>query len=422
MQAYEELGSDVRHPPVPVSVSAPVHAPSRHSLRGLDGFNFFIANIQTGFGPFIAVYLTAQAWTQVDIGFVLTLSGIVALAFQVPAGILVDTATHKRTLAAIAAAAIAVSALMLAAWPILPLVLGAEVLHGVASCLMTPAIAAISLGLVASHEIGERLGRNARYASAGNGIAAVLMGACGRLFSNRAVFVLTALLAVPALIALFHIRSREIDPVRARGGQPGTQPHQSPLHGIADNRGLLVFGAGMILFSLANTPMLPLVGAIMTMRSSQWATVLIAACIVVPQIFVAILSPWIGRRSESWGRRPLLILGFAALPIRGVLYALIASPYLLVVVQILDGISAAVLGVMVPLIVADVTRGTGRYNAALGTVGAAAAIGAAVSTTLAGYVNDRLGSTVAFLGLAGVALLGVILMLLFMPETRPAER
>ncbi|MGH6996492.1 MAG: MFS transporter, partial [Stellaceae bacterium] len=196
----------------------------------------------------------------------------------------------------------------------------------------------------------------------------------------------------------------------------------STLHGIADNRGLLVFGAGMILFSLANTPMLPLVGAIMTMRSSQWATVLIAACIVVPQIFVAILSPWVGRRSESWGRRPLLILGFAALPIRGVLYALIASPYLLVVVQILDGISAAVLGVMVPLIVADVTRGTGRYNAALGTVGAAAAIGAAISTTLAGYVNDRLGSTVAFLGLAGVALLGVVLMVLFMPETRSAER
>lgn len=417
MHVYENRGSDARHPPVPVS--APLRAPSRRSLRGLDGFNFFIANIQTGFGPFIAVYLTAQAWTQVDIGFVLTLSGMVALACQVPAGILVDTATHKRTLAAIAAAAIAISALMLAAWPILPLVLGAEVLHGVASCLMTPAIAAISLGLVASHEIGERLGRNARYASAGNGIAAILMGACGRLFSNRAVFVLTALLAVPALIALFQIRSREIDPVRARGGQPGAQAHHSPLHGIADNRGLLVFGAGMILFSLANTPMLPLVGAIMTMRSSQWATVLIAACIVVPQIFVAILSPWIGRRSETWGRRPLLILGFAALPIRGVLFAFIASPYLLVVVQILDGISAAVLGVMVPLIVADVTRGTGRYNAALGTVGTAAAIGASVSTTLAGYMNDRLGSPVAFLSLAGVGVLGVCLLLLFMPETRP---
>ena len=422
MQAHEKLGSDVHQSPVPVPISAPVHAPSRRSLRGLDGFNFFIANIQTGFGPFIAVYLTAQAWTQVDIGFVLTVSGFVALACQVPAGILVDTAKHKRTLAALAAAAIALSALMLAAWPILPLVLGAEVLHGVASCLMNPAIAAISLGLVASHEIGERLGRNARYASAGNGIAAILMGACGRLISARSVFVLTALLTLPALVALFRIRPREIDLARARGGQPSAQAHHSPLHGIADNRALLIFGAGMILFSLANTPMLQLVGGIVTMRSSRWATVLIAACIVVPQILVAIFSPWVGRQSEIWGRRWLLILGFAVLPIRGVLFALIASPYLLVTAQILDGVSAAVLGVMLPLIVADVTRGTGRYNTALGAVGMASAVGAAVSTTLAGYVYDRLGSTVAFFSLTGVALLGVILLLLFMPETRPAER
>lgn len=422
MHVYENLGADVRHPLVPVAASAPVHAPSRRSLRGLDGFNFFIANIQTGFGPFIAVYLTAQAWTQVDIGFVLTLSGFVALACQVPAGILVDAATHKRTLAAIAAAAIALSALMLAAWPILPFVLGAEILHGLASCLMAPAIAAISLGLVASREIGERLGRNARYASAGNGIAAILMGACGRLISDRAVFVLTALLAVPALVALFRIRPREIDPVRARGGQPGTNARHSPLRGIVNNRALLAFAAGLTLFSLANTPMLQLVGGMMTMRSGRWATVLIAGCIVVPQIFVAILSPWVGRQSEIWGRRPLLLVGFAALPIRGVLFAAVGNPYLLVVFQVLDGISAAVLGVMLPLVVADVTRGTGHYNAALGAVGTAAAVGAAVSTILAGYISDRLGSPVAFLGLAGVAVLGFGLLLLFMPETRRAER
>ena len=392
--------------------------PSNRSQRGLDGFNFFIANVQTGFGPFIAVYLTAQSWTQVDIGSVLTVSGIVALLGQVPGGVLIDSATHKRTMGALAAAAIAGSALLLAAWPIFPIVLSAEILHGLASCLMTPAIAAISLGLVASHDVGERLGRNARYASAGNGIAAVLMGACGRLFSDRAVFVLTAALALPALIALFHIRPREIDPARARGGAPADVERGTPVHGILDNRPLLVFGAGMVLFSLANTPMLQLVGGFVTTRSSQWATVLIAACIVVPQACVAVISPWIGRRSEVWGRRPLLLLGFAALPVRGILFAGIASPYAMVAVQILDGISAAVLGVMVPLIVADVTHGTGRYNAALGTVGFAAAIGASVSTALAGYIDDRWGNAVAFLSLASVALMGLGLLLLFMPETR----
>lgn len=395
---------------------------SSRSQHGLDGFNFFIANVQTGFGPFIAVYLTAQAWTQIDIGFVLTVSGIIALLGQVPGGVLVDVAAHKRTMGALAAAAIAASALMLAAWPVFPIVLGAEVLHGLASCLMTPAIAAISLGLVAPHEVGERLGRNARYASAGNGIAAVLMGACGRLFSDRAVFVLTAALALPALVALFRIRSAEINPERARGGPLEPTPSRRPFHGILDNRPLLVLGAGMVLFSLANTPMLPLVGGIMTMRSSEWATVLIAACIVVPQILVAILSPWVGRTAETWGRRPLLILGFAALPIRGILFAVLASPYLLVPVQILDGISAAALGVMVPLIVADLTHGTGRFNAALGTVGAAGAIGASLSTALAGYIEDRWGYGAAFLSLAGVAFVGLGLVLLFMSETRQLER
>jgi MFS family permease len=400
-------------PPLPSSV---------RSQRGLDGFNFFIANVQTGFGPFIAVYLTAQAWTQIDIGFVLTVSGIIALLGQLPGGMLIDAAAHKRTMGALAASAIAGSALMLAAWPVFPIVLGAEVLHGLASCLMTPAIAAISLGLVAPHEVGERLGRNARYASAGNGIAAVLMGACGRLFSDRAVFVLTAALALPAMMALFRIRSREINPERARGGPLEPVPRRRALHGILDNRPLLIFAIAMVLFSLANTPMLPLVGGIMTMRSSQWATVLIAVCIVVPQILVAIFSPWVGRTAETWGRRPLLILGFAALPIRGILFAVLASPYLLVPVQIFDGVSAAVLGVMLPLIVADVTHGTGRFNAALGTVGAAAAIGASVSTALAGYVEDRWGYGAAFLSLTGVALVGLGLLLLFMPETRQLER
>lgn len=412
MHAYDEREPEAHDRPP---------RPSNRSHRGLDGFNFFIANVQTGFGPFIAVYLTAQAWTQIDIGFVLTISGIIALLGQVPGGVLIDAAAHKRMMAAFAAIAIAASALLLAAWPIFPIVLGAEVLHGLASCLMTPAIAAISLGLVPPHEIGERLGRNARYASAGNGIAALLMGACGRLFSDRAVFLLTAALALPALAALFHIRPQEIDPERARGGLPKQLEKRDLLHGILDNRPLLVFGAGMALFSLANTPMLPLIGGIMTMRSSQWATVLIAACIVVPQICVAIISPWIGRRSETWGRRPLLIVGFAALPVRGILFAVLTSPYALVAVQVLDGISAAALGVLLPLIVADVTRGTGRYNAALGTIGFAAAIGASLSTTLAGYVYDRWGTVAVFLGLASIAFVSLGLLLRFMPETRPLE-
>ena len=176
-----------------------------------------------------------------------------------------------------------------------------------------------------------------------------------------------------------------------------------------------------MLFQLANTAMLPLMGSVLTMRSSRWASVLIAACIVVPQLLVALISPWVGRRAQLVGRRPLLLFGFAVLPIRGVLFAVVHDPNVLVVAQLLDGISGAVFGVLVPLVVADVTRGTGHFNLALGIAGTAIGIGATLSTTLAGYVSDHLGSNTAFLVLAAIAAAGLGCIWALMPETRPND-
>ncbi len=387
-----------------------------------------MANVQTGFGPFIAVYLTAEKWTQVEIGIVLTVASMASLFGQVPGGALVDAVRSKRLVAALAVGTIAVSATMIAAAPIFPLVLLAEVLHSLASCIMGPVIATISLGLVGRVAIGERLGRNACFASIGNGLAAAMMGAVGRLISDRAVFIVTAILVVPALFALRWIRPQDIDPVRAVGGLPEPEPEPlqrpnrpvSKLHGIVDNKPLLIFGGCIALFHLANAAMLPLMGSIVTMRTAEWATTLIAACIVVPQIIVAVFSPWVGRKAETWGRRWLLLLGFAALVVRGALFAFVVNPWILVVVQVLDGVSGAVLGVMLPLIVADTTRGTGHFNVALGLIGTMVGIGASFSSTIAGYITDRFSSGLAFGGMALVAALGFLAVLLLLPETRPA--
>jgi predicted MFS family arabinose efflux permease len=188
--------------------------------------------------------------------------------------------------------------------------------------------------------------------------------------------------------------------------------------GLVRRRTLLIFAGSILLLQLANAAMLPLMAGVVTTRSSQWAPVLIAACIIVPQAIVALMSPSVGATAQAWGRRPLLLIGFGALAIRGLLFATVSDPYALVAVQLFDGVTAAVFAVMVPLIVADVAFGSGHFSLAQGVVGTATGIGASLSTVLAGYASDKFGSSVAFAGLSGIAVVGFFTIVLFMPETR----
>jgi len=400
-----------------------VHQPSRASQRGLDWFTFFVANLQTGFGPFLSVYLTTQKWTQVDIGLILSIGSIAGLASQIPGGWVVDAAVSKRRAAMLAVIAIGISAVLIAVLPIFVMICAAKLLHVGGSSVLGPAIAAVTLGLVGHAAIGERLGRNARYAAAGNGLAAGVMGACGYFVSAQAVFYVTAVLAIPTLLAISRVREEEVDPVRADGGLCASDG--APVGALSIGRflrkpDLLILTTCIMLFHVANAAMLPLVGSAMTMRSSQWATALVAACIVAPQLIIAMISPTMGRFAETWGRRPVLLLGFGVLPLRGALLAWTHDPYVIVAVQLLDGISGAVLGVLVPLVLSDISRGTGRFNFAQGVVGSATGIGAALSTIAAGYLADRYGMTTAFFGLATAAVVGFLVLLATMPETKPS--
>jgi len=383
--------------------------------RGLDALNALVASSQTGFGAFIAVYLTAQAWTQADIGKALSIGTIVAMLSQLPAGALVDAMRSKRLAIAVGGIAVALSALLFAASSAWVAVLWAEVLHGFASCMIGPAIAAVSLELVGRTGLGVRLGRNARFASIGSAVAAVILGAIGTYVSGAGVFWATAMLMALGLLTL-----RALPPPR---------PTSPTVHVAAETRGLpgaiwalldrrlLVFAACVALFHLSNAAMLPLVANEVTRNTGASANLVIAACVVAPQAIVAGLSPLVGRTAESWGRRPVLLLGFAALPMRGALLAFGTDPTFVVLVQALDGVSAAVFGVLLPLVAADLTRGTRRFNLCMGLLGLAVGAGATLSTTVAGLVADHFGNGPALLVLAGVGLVAV-LGLLALPETR----
>jgi MFS family permease len=395
------------------------------SLRALDWLNFFVANVQTGFGPFIASYLAANKWTQGEIGLMLSVGTISAMASQLPAGAVVDAMRNKKFAALSAIVAIIVSALLLAASPTFIPVFAAEVLHGFASCMLVPAMAAISLALVSRADLGDRLGRNARWASIGSALTAALMGAFGEYLSLRSVFFLTAALALPAIFALrmIHYDAPPLAPP-VPPGKPKRTPEgeeRESLRELLKDRRLLIFAACVVLFHLSNAAMLNLAAGEVTAHMGDNVQLVIAACIIVPQFIVAALSPWVGRQAQNWGRRPVLILGFCALPIRAILFAGVSTPYLLVPVQMLDGISAAVFGVMLPLIAADVAGGRGHYNLTIGFFGLAAGVGATLSTAAAGFAADRFGTTMSFFGLAAAGLMAVLMVWLAMPETRVAH-
>jgi len=302
-------------------------------------------------------------------------------------------------------------------------VVAAKVLHAIASSLLGPTLVAMSLGLVGHALFSIRLGRNVRFLSLGNAIAAGVAGGIAYYYSNQAIFFLTAALGAPTLIALAQISSSEIDPELARGGisKSGAGTWLDTISGLVHHRVLIGFAATLVLFQLANAAMLPILAGILARRDPETAALVLSICILVPQFVVVAIAPWIGVRAQSWGRRPLLLLTFVALSARAAIFAVTSDPYFLVAAQLLDGISAASLGVLVPLIIADVTRGSGHFNFAQGLIGAAVGIGASFSTTLAGYIADTSGAATTFLLLACVGVMGLVFVLAVVPETRGAQ-
>lgn len=399
-------------------------SPATASLRGLDAVNFFLAGALAGFGPYVAVYLAAQSWTQENIGFVLSAGALAGLLGQVPGGELLDSTRSKRAMVALGVLVLALSAIIIQFWPDFSLVLIGLTLQGMTGGILGPAIVAISLGLVGHAALPERLGRNQRFASTGSLSAAGLMGLIGYVFSYRAIFLMVVALTLPLMVALARIHATDIHFGRSCGApqhHTPDRPARSCRVNLWKSPAMLVLGVGLFLFQLANASILPLVGEGLIYHGDSRSSLIVSALIVLPQIIVALMAPWVGRQAESWGRRPLLLIGFGALPVRALLFSLVTDPPLLLAVQLLDGVSGAVVGVMTALVIADATNGTGRFNLAQGLIGTVSGIGASLSTALFGLIAVRFGQTVVFLSIASVAAVAAYIIWLWMPETRPSS-
>jgi len=395
---------------------------SDRSRHGLDYTNFFLADVQMGFGAFLAFYLAELGWSTQDVGFALTVGGLAAVAAQIPGGQLADAVHGKRGLAVVGVAMISVAALILALAPSWPMVIAAEILHGATAGLIGPAIAAISLGLVGRAGMALRAGRNFRFAAAGNVLTALAMGALGTWATNHAIFLGVAALCIPAMLAIAAINPDEIDYARARNA--GKRDNKVTLARVVDlrkNWKLILFGGCMVLFHLANASLLPLVAQSLGRGNAAHGPLVMAGLLAVPQVVVALLAPWIGYWSELWGRKPLLIAAFAIETARALLFMLTSDPNLMMAVQVLDGLTGAVINVVMILIVTDLTAGSGRFNLSQGLLGTMIGVAAAVSTSVFGLVVQHVGSTIGFLAMATLTATGLAVIALLLPETKPAK-
>lgn len=382
------------------------HADRRNTLS-LDSLNFFLADVRDGLGPYLAIYLLAvHKWDPASIGVVMTIAGIAGLLTQTPAGALIDRTPYKRAMIGVAALLVTLSCLILPFTSSFSVVALTQALSSIASSVFAPAIAAISLGITGPKAFTRRTGRNETFNHAGNACAALLAGGFAYLFGPIAVFYLMAAMALASVIAISFVSADAIDHDVARGFDANHNAHGAQPSGLAtllSNKPLLLFGICCALFHLANAAMLPLVSQKLSQINMQMATPLTSACIVAAQLVMVPAALLVGMKADDWGRKPLLLAGFLILPIRGVLYTLSDDPYWLVAVQILDGIGAGLFGALFPLMVKDLTQGSGRFNVSLGALSTLFGLGAALSNGLAGFVVHAAGYSAAFLTLAGVA-------------------
>lgn len=377
-------------------------------------------------GPYLAIYLLAvrgpsHGWNEATVGAVITTAGIVGLLVQTPMGAVIDRVRSRRMIVVVAAIAVTVSTVILPLVSGYGLVTATQSVASIAGAVFAPAISALTLGMVGSTMLARRIGRNEAFNHAGNATSAGLAALLAWQFGPTVVFWLMGVLAVCSIAATMRIRSADIDEQLARGmsESPVNSDQPSGFRVLLTNRPLLVYAAVAFAFHLANAAMLTSVSQLLSrIVGKDSATSLVAVCVLVAQLVMIPVAVLVGRKADVWGRKPIFLVAFAVLALRGVLYTVSDNAVWLVVVQALDGVGAGIFGALFPVVVADLTRGTGRFNVAQGAVATAQGLGGALSAGLAGAVIVAKGYDVAFWMLAAVALMGLVAYATVMPESR----
>jgi predicted MFS family arabinose efflux permease len=398
--------------------------PSIH--HRLDALNFFLADVRGGLGAFVSVFLvTAGGWSPAEVGAVLTVSGLIGIALHTPVGAMIDATHAKRGLLVVAVALLAVCAIAIERAPTGPVVFAADVTMAVLGGVFAPTVAALTLGLFSERDLPERLARNAVWDRIGNLTIAALVAVVGWWWSQRATFYMIPVFAALSAAVILTIPASAIDHDRARGfARQQTDTHAQGFWTLLlENRPLLILALVAASFHFANASMLPLAGQKLGLAHPGLEGTLTSACILIAQLVTIPVAIVVGRKVADWGLRTLLVAACLALVLRGIGLAVFESAPFIIATQILDGVASGIWDVLLPLILADLVVGSGRYSASRGVVSTVQGIGGSLSNAAAGFMVLAGGYAMAFAGLAFFALLACGLALLLpAPEWVKSQR
>jgi MFS family permease len=402
-----------------------MQALQQRAERALDALSFFASDARYGLGAYLGVYLmTEHAWDAGSIGAALSIGAFAGLMSQAPLGALVDAVRAKRALMAGAVILVTATCLIIPFAPAFWTVSLAGLVGALAAVIIGPTLASITLGVVGPKRFARRAGRNESIFHLGDGFLSLMILLSAPLFGSPVLFVSMIFTAIATSAAVAAVPAAAINYDVARGLLPGTTLQAngpSPWRVLLASRPLLIFAGCGALFHLANASMMGLVSQKLALGNLGQGITLTAASAIAAQSVMVPVAALVSARVDAWGRKPLMMAAFVALALRSVLYTVSDHTAWLIGVQLLDGVGAGLIGALFPIIVADLTRGSGHFAAAQGAVGTVHGIGGVTSMALAGLIVVHAGYSTAFLTLGTVAAIGGVLFWLLMPETRPTD-
>lgn len=382
------------------------------ALFALCALNFFMADVQAGIGPFLGVFLQRHGWQTGPIGTVMTVGGVAGMLATIPAGALIDHTTKKRLLVIVAALCTISASLLLLSSQAASVVTVSQLATALAGAGIGPLMAAITLGIVRQKGFNTQIGRNQAWNHAGNMAGAGLSGWLGWQFGLSAIFFLEVAFGLFAISAVLLIPEKSIDHKAARGLDDEPVHDEGAAEGLRSflrHKPLLILASCLCFFHLGNAAMLPLYGMAVVSAGKGNPAMFTAMTVMVAQAVMIVVSLLAIRFVRDRGYWFVLLISFAALPLRGLIAGSFIQHWGVWPVQILDGIGAGLQSVAVPGLVARLLNGTGRINIGQGVVMTAQGFGASLSPALGGWLAEDLGYAVAFytLGCFAIVSLGL---------------